>query len=149
MKYPIIIIGTFVWIGFVGAISFMEAWLKFQAPGITLSLGLGIGRLVFNALNKVEWILAAAILLSLLLTRAKLLRAGNLALVIPVLLLLLQTYWLLPALDTRAELQIGGKQLPPSNLHIYYVGMEVIKVTGLFIFGCSLFKGAVFKSKRS
>ncbi|MEM0967027.1 MAG: hypothetical protein AAGJ81_12845 [Verrucomicrobiota bacterium] len=41
-----------VWLGLVIGISFLEAPLKFQAPGITLELGLGIGRLVFGALNK-------------------------------------------------------------------------------------------------
>lgn len=58
VQRPIVIIVTFLWIGFVCAISFMEAWLKFQAPGITVPLGLGIGRLVFNALNTVEWVFA-------------------------------------------------------------------------------------------
>lgn len=58
IKYPVALAAVFVWLGFVCAISFMEAWLKFRAPGITLPLGLGIGRLVFAALNKVEWILA-------------------------------------------------------------------------------------------
>jgi len=41
--------------GFVLSISFMEAWLKFQAEGVTQAIGLSIGRLVFGALNKVEW----------------------------------------------------------------------------------------------
>ena len=47
LKYPLALAGVFLWIGFVSAISFMEAWLKFRAPGVTLTLGLGIGRLVF------------------------------------------------------------------------------------------------------
>lgn len=50
VKYPVAIAAVFIWIGFVGVISFMEAWLKFRAPGITLSLGLGIGRLVFGGI---------------------------------------------------------------------------------------------------
>src|SRR5690606_27406864 len=49
-----------LWFGMVAAISFIEAPLKFQAPGITIPLGLGIGRLVFFALNVAE----AAILLA-------------------------------------------------------------------------------------
>jgi hypothetical protein len=44
----------FVWLGMVLAISFLEAPLKFRAPGVTLSIGLGIGRLVFRALNAAE-----------------------------------------------------------------------------------------------
>ena len=42
---------TFVWLGMVVAISFLEAPIKFRAPGITVPLGVGIGRLVFRALN--------------------------------------------------------------------------------------------------
>ena len=37
---------AFVWLGMVLAISFLETPLKFRAPGITVPLGLGIGRLV-------------------------------------------------------------------------------------------------------
>ncbi len=50
---------TFVWLGMVLAISFIEAPLKFRAPGVTLQIGLGIGRLVFRALNGVELLLAS------------------------------------------------------------------------------------------
>ena len=42
---------TFVWLGMVLAISFIEAPLKFTAPGVDLRIGLGIGRIVFRALN--------------------------------------------------------------------------------------------------
>ncbi len=52
---------TFVWLGMVLAISFLEAPLKFRAPGVTLPIGLGIGRLVFLALNCGEAVLAAGI----------------------------------------------------------------------------------------
>ena len=52
---------VFVWLGMVAAISFLEAPLKFQAPGITVQLGLGIGRLVFRALNAVEIVLATVV----------------------------------------------------------------------------------------
>ena len=55
MTYAQPLIGiAFIWAGFVCAISFMEAWLKFRAPGVTLPVGLSIGRLIFSALNKVE-----------------------------------------------------------------------------------------------
>ena len=53
---------TFVWLGMVLAISFLEAPLKFRAPEVSLRIGLGIGRLVFGALNTVEAIFAATLL---------------------------------------------------------------------------------------
>ncbi|MFF3252934.1 hypothetical protein ACFYWP_18430 [Actinacidiphila glaucinigra] len=50
---------VFVWLGMVLGISFLEAPLKFRAEGIAVPLGLGIGRIVFRALNRVEAVLAA------------------------------------------------------------------------------------------
>lgn len=140
VKMPIALIANFLWIGFVCAISFMEAWLKFRAPGITMPLGLGIGRLVFSALNKVEWVLAIAVFLNLILSKNTLLSTSNLFFLIPLLLLIIQTIWLLPALDARAEMHIQGQIPPSSNLHFYYVVMEVLKVVCLTIFGITLFK---------
>jgi uncharacterized membrane protein (DUF485 family) len=139
VKHPISVVATFLWIGFVGAISFMEAWLKFRAKGITLPLGLGIGRIVFDALNKVEWVLAACIAVDQFKDYSTIVLRKASWFVVPLILLVLQSYWLLPALDQRAELIIQGKLLPPSNLHFYYVVMEVVKVISLGVFGISLF----------
>ena len=137
---PVTIIAVFPWIGFVGAISFMEAWLKFQAPGVTLAIGLGIGRLVFGVLNKVEWAFALAILITSFMGSRPLFGWQHVFFLVPLLILILQTVWLLPALDVRAGLHIEGQPVPPSNLHFYYVGMEVVKVAGLAIFGIQQFK---------
>jgi uncharacterized membrane protein (DUF485 family) len=138
VKYPVALASVFLWLGFVGAISFMEAWLKFRAPGVTLSLGLGIGRLVFDALNKVEWVLAFAVLANLIFAKARVFSLKNIFYCIPLLLLIFQSIWVLPALDARAELIIQGQELTSSNLHFYYVGMEIVKVVCLFIFGTKL-----------
>jgi len=138
-KYPLVISITFLWIGFVCAISFMEAWLKFQAPGITIPLGLGIGRLVFSALNKVEWVFSLAILIQFLINR-KLLSFTLGFFYIPFAILILQTIYLLPDLDVRAELIILGETVPSSSMHFFYIALEVVKVICLTIFGIRLFK---------
>jgi hypothetical protein len=130
---------TYLWIGFVCAISFMEAWQKFRAPGVNLSIGLGIGRLVFAALNKVEWFFAIALIVNFYISGKPFFSFQNSWFFLPFIFLILQTIWLLPALDARAQLHIDGAQVPPSNLHFYYVGMEIMKVTGLFIFSIKLF----------
>ncbi|SFP86253.1 hypothetical protein [Parafilimonas terrae] len=140
VKLPVAIVITFVWIGFVCAISFMESWIKFRAPNVTLSVGLGIGRIVFKALNRVEILLSVIIFINLLLSGNQLLTLRNLTFFIPLLVVLMQAFWLLPALDARAELRMQNAVLPPSNLHFYYIGTEVLKVACLFIFGTSLFK---------
>ena len=138
VEQPIALICIFTWIGFICAISFMEAWLKFRAPGVTLPIGLGIGRLVFAALNKVEWVFAIAILFSNIRTVRK--PKAMLFYLLALLLLIIQTAWLLPALDSRAEMYIVGKNVPPSSLHLYYAIAEVIKFISLFIYGIKLFK---------
>ena len=65
--WSVAVAAVFVWLGMVLAISFLEAPLKFRAPGVTLPLGLGIGRLVFRALNICEAVLAAVVLVALFL----------------------------------------------------------------------------------
>ena len=137
VKHPIALITTFLWIGFVCAISFLEAWLKFRAPGVTIPIGLGIGRLVFGALNKIEWLFAVVIIIDLLMSKSRFFISKNTLFFIPLTLLILQTTSLLPALDARAELHIHGQTVPPSHLHFYFVGMEVFKVICLSVFGIS------------
>lgn len=140
MKYALAISSVYLWVGFVCAISFMEAWLKFRAPGVTMPIGLGIGRLVFSALNKAEWVFGIAIIINLVLSKEPVFVLRNFAFFLPLLILVIQTAFLLPALDARAELCIQHKPIPSSNLHLYYVGAEVIKVTSLFIFSIKLFR---------
>lgn len=140
---PTVVISTYIWIGCVCAISFLEAWLKFRAPGITLALGLGIGKLVFNALNKIEWVLAASILFNMIFTKNFSLQSierFNYIILIPLVILLIQSIWFLPQLTARADAIIAGHFVEPSRVHFYYVVAEVIKIVSLCIFGFKLFK---------
>ena len=127
-RYGLRIALLFVWIGFICAISFMEAWLKFRAPGVSLPIGLGIGKLVFGALNKVEWVLALIIFANFILSKSY----KNYLFYGVLFLLLIQSFYILPGLNQRADAIINGHVLPNSPLHFYYVGAEVIKL-GLLI----------------
>lgn len=140
VKYPLSLIATFLWIGFVCAISFMEAWLKFKAPGIDLPLGLGIGRLVFAALNKVEWVLAISILFNYLLSHDRDFKGYYYLFLVSFVILLAQTFYLLPELDIRADLYINHLPVPASNLHFVYVFFEALKVICLTFFGLKLLR---------
>lgn len=113
----------------------MEAWLKFRAPGVTLPLGLGIGSLVFGALNKIEWVFAILMALDLFLLNRTGIDTPRLFFLIALLILIIQTLWILPALDARVPLYQQGAEVPSSPLHYYYVGVEVVKVVCLFITG--------------
>jgi len=124
----------FVWCGAVGAISFMEAPLKFTAPNVTIPLGLGIGMIVFHALNKVEIVLSALFAASLFFARPK----GKLPLAVfaaIALILIVQTFALYPLLDARAAEVIKGNTPPPSHLHIVYIVSDAVKILLLLALG--------------
>ncbi len=140
VKYPISVISTFLWVGAVCAISFLEAGLKFRAPGITLELGLGIGKIVFNALNKIEWAFAIAIAAGILVNKGKLLSKIHSFYFIALLILILETVWLIPLLDKRADMILNHQQVQHTSSHLYYIIAEVLKTISLFIFGIIQFK---------
>ena len=124
----------FVWFGMVLAISFMEAPLKFQAPGITIPLGLGIGRLVFFTLNKMEIVCALLLLIAFWRARSNV-RIEKILLGVAVLILVLETVWLLPVLDARAEEVIAGTAPPFSRMHFVYIGFDALKLVLLLMLG--------------
>lgn len=130
---------VFVWIGFLLAISFMESWLKFKAPGVTLEAGLSIGKLVFNVLNKVELsLIVLLVVFAFLGDQTRFYK--ELFFLIPVIIVLIQTFILLPQMNHRVTLLLQKEVLKPSNLHFYYVGGEVLKLTSLFVLGIKLIK---------
>jgi len=124
----------FVWFGMVLAISFMEAPLKFQAPGITIPLGLGIGQLVFFTLNKME--IACALLLLIAFWRARSnVKIEKILFGFAILILILETVWLLPVLDARAVEVIAGTAPPFSKMHFVYIGFDGLKLGMLLMLG--------------
>ncbi|MEV4128379.1 hypothetical protein [Nocardia sp. NPDC049707] len=118
-----------LWLGMVLAISFLETPLKFRAPGITVPLGLGIGRLVFRALNIVEAVLAALLIVATLVVApsgAVRIWLGAAAATLAVQILVVR-----PLLTRRSDRVLAGAQLPRSHAHYWYVGLEVAKVASL------------------
>lgn len=126
---------AFFWAGFVCSISFMEAWLKFRAPGVTRPIGLSIGKKIFTALNRVEWVF-------LLLFSATLFESleADTGRTIPLLLvlltlLLIQTFLLLPRMTKRIVRIVNGETLEKSILHVYFGLAELVKVAVLVYLG--------------
>ncbi|MFF8905877.1 hypothetical protein [Streptomyces olivaceoviridis] len=127
---------TFVWLGMVLAISFLEAPLKFRAPGVTIPVGLAIGRLVFRALNAVETVLAVVVVLAVALGDAP---AAVISLTAAVAALLLaQLTVVRPLLNRRSNRVLAGEELPRSRSHLWYVALEVLKAGALVALGVAL-----------
>ncbi|AKN18747.1 hypothetical protein [Mycobacterium haemophilum] len=127
---------TFVWLGMVLAISFLEAPLKFRAPNVTLQIGLGIGRLVFRALNTVE-VGFAVVILAIVATSPT---PGRIigALSVAFVALAIQLIAVRPRLARRSDEVLAGLQAPRSRGHYVYVGLEAVKAVALLVAGILL-----------
>ncbi|TYZ61316.1 hypothetical protein PybrP1_010540 [[Pythium] brassicae (nom. inval.)] len=151
-----------LWLGFVLAISFMEAWVKFRAPFVARHLVLDVGRTVFAALNVVELSLCAGLWLVRLVGDAHFSPLdGSILLVVLTVVLGAQFALLYPRLEMRAqfalydELQtlpdesltfhqktlfakirrtVKKKVRPSPAFHVAYVLGEVTKVVLLAVF---------------
>ena len=119
---------TLLWLGFVCAISFMEAPLKFKAPGVEPKQALSIGYVVFHALNRMEWISAALSWIILLRLRVVRTRGTSLLLGAVTLVLLFQTFVLLPVLDSHVAQVIKGGISESTWHHIAYIVADAVKV---------------------
>lgn len=123
-----------LWFGMVGAISFIEAPLKFLAPGITIPLGLGIGRLVFIALGVAEGILLVALTLLVFLprvtrvTRARIGWWAALAAVFVVKVGLVR-----PPLNARTDLVLAGADPGQSPWHYVYIACDLVTLVLLIV----------------
>lgn len=113
--------------------------LKFRAAGVTLQIGLGIGRLVFRALNTVEVGFALVILAIVVVgsTPARIAAAFSVALAA----LAVQLIAVRPRLTRRSNQVLAGLQAPRSRGHHIYVGLEIVKVVALLVAGILLLNG--------
>jgi hypothetical protein len=121
----------------------MEAWLKFRAPGVTLSVGLSIGSLIFTALNRVEWVLFFLFLISTLRLFSKKQPLFLLVSASVLLILLFQTFYWLPVLVERANQLMMGVELGKSVVHFFYIAAELLKVSFLFLLAFYLKKQVI------
>jgi hypothetical protein len=127
---------TFVWLGMVLAISLLEAPLKFRAPNVTLQIGLGIGRLVFRALNTVE-VGFALVILPIVVAGPTPARIA-VAFFVAFAALAIQLIAVRPRLTRRSDKVLAGSDGPRSRGHYAYVALEVVKVVGLVAAGILL-----------
>lgn len=129
-----------IWLGLIIGISFIEAPLKFTAPGITIPLGLGIGRRVFLAMNVTEIVLAVILVLALIklwrshrsqpLAAFQQIRAYSF---VAVGLLAIKTVIIRPILAIESDAVLAGTSPGGSTTHLYYIGVEAILFIALIL----------------
>ena len=129
---------TFLWLGMVLAISFLEAPLKFRAPGVTIPIGLGIGRRVFRALNLVEAALAVIVVAAVATAAPS--RTVVTFTAITLAVLGGQLAVVRPRLNRRSDAVLAGEDPARhrSRAHLHYVALELVKVLSLLTLGCAV-----------
>lgn len=137
-----------LWAGLSIGVAFLATPAKFLAPSLTLPVALDVGQHTFRVYNGAELILLGVVLV--LGIRSSSRKRWYLAALLPTVVVLLQTLWLIPALDLRVTaIQAGQSPLPPSNLHTVYVAAEVVKVLWLLCQGLGLAPLAAIGAARS
>ncbi|HEY3870372.1 MAG TPA: hypothetical protein VGM10_18545, partial [Actinocrinis sp.] len=127
---------TFVWLGMVLAISFLEAPLKFRAPGLELRVGLAIGRIVFRALNTAEAVWAIVVAAMLIVHTPSVLAA--VAGCTSIAVLAVQLLLVRPRLNRHSDRVLAGEDAPRSRSHHAYIAAETGKVTALAVLAAAL-----------
>lgn len=128
-----------LWLGMVLAISFLEAPLKFRAPGLELRVGLAIGRIVFRALNIVEvgWAIVIVVCLIIDPQSATITSLAG----VTGALLVIQLVAVRPRLNRRSDQVLAaapGADSARSQTHHAYIVLETLKAAALVALGCYL-----------
>ena len=124
---------AFVWFGLSAGISLLEAPVKFTAPTLTRPVALDVGRVVFQALNKVELVLLILMLVLLRVSGQTKTYLGYACVI--TLIMIAQSVWLLPELSARSVSIVAGIEPGPSVAHGAYAVTELLKLATLFLLG--------------
>ena len=103
---------------------------------MTLRIGLGIGRLIFRALNTLE--LLFAVVIGVVLFTHHTPNSLNVAITVAVGALLLQLLVVRPLLSRRTTEVLAGDEGPRSRAHYAYVTLELVKVVALVVAGIAV-----------
>ena len=131
-KRNALVVVALLWAGILFGVSFLATPAKFGAPSLSLAVAVDVGRSTFAVLNRVELgcaVLAVGLLIGGASREVWVWLASGLA----VLGLLLETLWLLPILDERAQVVIDAGTPPTSSLHDVYIAVDVVKFVALIL----------------
>ena len=124
---------SFTWLGMTAGVSLLATPFRFAAETITRPVALDVGRVVFAALNKAEFV--ALVIVLVILRTSEHARALWLPVFALALILSLQAGWLLPELAARTDLIIAGIEPEPSIAHAAYSMLELLKLLLLAFVG--------------
>lgn len=115
------------WLGMLVGVSFLATPVKFAAPSLSLPTALEVGRVTFALFSKVEWALYALLVGATFMTARWSIGVREGALACLLLILAIQTFWLLPTLDAQVGRIMAGDTIPSTGHHHLYIALEVAK----------------------
>jgi hypothetical protein len=128
----------FIWAGLLCGVSFVATPAKFLAPSLPLAQALDVGRWTFHVLAQIEWgLVTLGGLLVAGAWRADM-QGGRVVialLVLIVIILVVETFWLRPLLDERLLKIVAGQSVAPSQQHTLYIALEAAKLAQLLTAG--------------
>ena len=100
---------------------------------MTVPIGLGIGRLVFRALNAAEVVLGLIVVVAMASGGHR--RAAEILSVVALTALAVQLTLVRPQLRRRTERVLAGRSQQRSTAHLAYVALELVKAPALLAAG--------------
>ena len=114
-----------LWAGAIIGVSLIATPVKFQAPSLSMPVGLEVGRYTFRLFARVELCFLVGVVIAASLAQPRRLTVVAIALV--AVQVLLQRYWLLPVLDRRVSQILAGGPPLFSTSHWVYAAFDAIK----------------------
>lgn len=114
------------WVGLIVGVSFIATPAKFLAPHFMMSVALEVGKATFHIFTKVEWVICIIVATITIFSNLNLRRwvfIGGL-----FVLLSVKTFFLLPALDVKADRVIAGDIANPGILHWLYIVADILEI---------------------
>ncbi|SFJ11899.1 hypothetical protein SAMN05421692_1165 [Chryseobacterium indologenes] len=140
LKNPIVLCLLSLMAGMLMTVSFLETPLKFQVQGMALTTALGLGKLMFGVSTKIQNLFLFLILAFMMISYKNYTKFDFLIIIVFLILLSLQQYWMLPVLGNRVDLLSSGRALPPTPVHDYFIYAESAKTALVLIAIISQFK---------
>lgn len=118
-----------LWVGMILGIS-LESWVKFKTPSLTKPIGLDVGRTVFAAFHKVQFVLIIILIgCGLIISLSS---WGWFFIGLIAFTLVLQDIWIFPILSKRVDIIMTNVKISKSYAHAVYGILEFVKLTLLF-----------------
>ncbi len=112
-----------LWAGLSLGGNLIAAPAKFQVSDLGLALALQVGRAQFAWLGYAEWVFLVVLLVACVTVRLPVYAFY----LIPVVLFLIQQFWVMPRLNARSDIIIAGEMPVESNLHVVFIVLEILK----------------------